>query len=313
MSRAGIKERVRVLALVLWCVLSWGDGAVLAQVNGCGGGVCNPLLYCFNPSYTGPGDAEPGASDFESCARAYNAAYASSGGVACIVRRASDNTTINLNVLPAGFVNIAPVLAFCASTTCFVTQANDQTLANVCSAAPCNLTQATQSKQPQLLFNCYNGWPCLVFAGGQFLANSSLTTIAQPFTFSFVAQRTGAYTSYGSVLSNTGGQVQTGFANAANEVFAVASGSVPTEPALDGSFHAVGIVLNGASTAIAVDGGYPATINPGSASLTSGLVWGAGSLSSNYATAESTEVGVWPSNIGATGLGLINANQQAFY
>lgn len=80
--------------------------------------------------------------------RAYTNAYAYAQNPAAIIRRASDNATQTIGLLPSGQFDSATASNFCTSTSCFVQQLYDQT------GNGNDLSTTTTANQPQLVFNC---------------------------------------------------------------------------------------------------------------------------------------------------------------
>jgi hypothetical protein len=108
-------------------------------------------------AYRGPGDIVPGATAYYGL-RAYNAAYAAPGTNKAInVRRASDNTTADIVILPTGSLDTATAKTFCAATICYVARWYDQT------GNGHDITQYNESQQPELTFSGYGGFPAVAF------------------------------------------------------------------------------------------------------------------------------------------------------
>ena len=268
-------------AILLFC------SAAAAQFNGCAPGFCAP-----GASFVGPGDAVSGATAFYGL-RAYNASYATGSNPAITIRRTSDSTTSNINILSNGNLDVATATTFCNATTCFVSQIFDQVSTH-------HLTQATTSAQPALTFNCLGALPCLTYASAssQNLAGTFVTP-AQPATFSFVAERTGAAT-FGTVVGSAS-TIQAGFANVAGQAYLFA-GTTQVVTASDNALHAIQAVFNGASSTMSVDGvlsgslaaganGVGTPLNVGGASgnffnglFTEGIVYSSGLSSGNQTT-----------------------------
>ena len=205
--------------------------------------------------YTGPGDVVSGATAWYGL-RAYSAAKA--GGKSVNIRRTSDGTNTDINTLANGNFDTSTATSFCNATTCFVTTFYDQTQNLACAASTtCDLVQGTAAKQPQLIFNCVNtSLPCV-----QFTTNTMALTSANSFT-----PATGALT-HSSVFNlgngtfffnENGGTTISGnkiLHSAANTIVLRTAGAGGTSgTATDGSWHAVNGAVNGASTALNIDG-----------------------------------------------------------
>jgi hypothetical protein len=270
------------------------------------------------PSYTGPGDVVSSASIWYGL-RAYNAAYAAATGNIAIFRRSSDNATCT-GIASATTGGLDLTTTYCSGTTnlptfcgnsggnCFVSTLYDQSGANRCSAAACNVVQATTGDQPRLVFNCINtSLPCLQFvkATPTYLQSSgSLTAQGQPFTFSFVAEAT---SSTDDVLS---AGVQSGWNN--TNLGFIFSGGFATATASFSAFHAIQGVFNGASSSLNVDGTLTSSLNAGGTSA-SGTI-GVGTISgSNVLDGFILEAGMWPGAVSTTNQGLMCHNQFSYW
>jgi hypothetical protein len=226
--------------------------------------------------------------------RAYNKSYATGNNHAINIRRTSDSTTTDINILTNGNLDVATATAFCASTTCFVGTIYDQVGTH-------SLIQATTTAQPQLTFNCLNtSLPCLTFtaASTQFLSGA-FTTIAQPLTISFVAERTGTVAM--SAVIGGDNAVQSGFNAVANQAFLFA-GTTVAASATDSALHAIQSVANGATSTINVDGTLSGSLSAGASSIAAPLQIGASGVGTNLFN------GLFAEGI-VFGLGVSPANQ----
>lgn len=138
--------------------------------------------FMYGPSgppctYVGPGDVASASYASWWGLQAYNCATA--GTKAVNIRRASDNTTTDINTLSSGLLDTATAGTFCASTTCFVTKWYDK-------VSTADLSQATNGNQYQLLFNCDGTLPCAQAATTNGAAYTSAATFgtAQPYSVS---------------------------------------------------------------------------------------------------------------------------------
>jgi Alpha-L-arabinofuranosidase B, catalytic len=251
-------------------------------------------------SFTGPGDIVASATAFWGL-RAYNAAYATSNGKLVNVVRASDSHTCDLLAASTGGVGLTAncssgadngqsATAFCNSTTCSVTEAYDQT------GSGNNVTQSTGADQPTITFNCINtSLPCMTFSGSsQFLQGSGIT-VNQPFTVSYVAERTGNFNNGGSTFGSHNGVVSLGFQNNANQVYMFAGAATIVGTAADSAAHIVQNVFNGASSIFNIDG-TGTTVSPGTSgpSNANPLAVGSAGNGSNFLTGYLMEQGLWP-------------------
>jgi hypothetical protein len=155
-----------------------------------------------------------------------------------------------------------------------------------------------------LTFNCLNtSLPCLtaVSASSQFLSGT-FATIAQPNTFSFVAERTGAAT-MGAVIG-ADNAAQAGFNAVANQAF-VFAGTTQAVTAADNSLHAIQAVTQGATSTINVDGTLSGSLSAGTSAIATPLQIGASGVGTNPFNGFFAEVLIYG------GVALSSANQTA--
>lgn len=251
--------------------------------------------------YQGPGDIVSGALLWGSCARAYSAAYAASRSAAIDVVDQAGANTATINVLPSGKIDLKAISAWVnahAVTTIKVTKLYDQ------SGSGNHLTQATLANMPTLTLNALNGLPGMTFSGGAGVLTSPNITQAQPLTFTAVAKNISGASTPIEAGGAAVGMLYTG-TNGASAV----GGATLTATAADGGFHSLQAVLNGASSAMVVDG----TATSGTAGATGisvtplriGRTSGGTSL-----TGIVFEVGAWSSAHSPTQYGNVTANQR---
>lgn len=251
-------------------------------------------------SYSGPGNIASGAIAWWGL-RAYNVAYATGSDPAADILRASDSATTTINILSNGNFDTATAVSFCASTTCTVTKLYDQTgngNNTTAVAAPVALT-----------FNCIGSLPCMNFNGtSHFLASPGGSNIPQPWTISAVAERTGAFTSFGSIYGDTSNE-QLMFTTSPNTV-SVFGGVLLPGAATDSAFHALQGIANGASSNLYIDG----TANSGSAGTNAFVATGATIGNGfNTLTGNMTEVGIWPSAFSTSTATNLSSNQHTYW
>jgi hypothetical protein len=205
----------------------------------------------------------------------------------------------------------------CPGANCTVKTLYDQSGNTNCSAAACDVTQATISKRPTLVASVTGGKAAMLFANASFqlLSNASGITLAQPFTVSNVANKTG---SGGTAILDSGvSSVQLG-GNGAN-TWAMFAGAVqPTTTVNDAIFHAAQSLFNGNSLSTL----YTSTDNVAASSSRSMLsiggtglsgVLGVGGNSSNQDwNGYITEVGVWSGDKTANNAAM-DSNQRTYY
>lgn len=241
------------IALALF--LAFAGSVALAQFIG-------EELFRTKPSgaYVGPGDAVSGATFFYGL-RGYNAAYATGSNAAVNIRRASDNHQCDLLITTAGGIgntancgtggdNGQSDASFCTSTTCWVTEAYDQT------GNGWHVVQTTAVNQPQYVMSCIASLPCMTFISASstnLLSTTLLLTVNQPNTLVGVGDRTSG-TGYQTILASGDGNNQLAFGNAANTVLVYGGTTVPANAtASDNAWHSFIGPLNGASSLIYVD------------------------------------------------------------
>jgi hypothetical protein len=186
--------------------------------------------------------------------------------------------------------------------TCVGKKLYDQTQANNCSSATCDVTFVGFGV---LVAGCQNSQPCLMgntsFAVYSGSANA-LTSVPIGYTVSYVGQRTySTPTAQVIFVTLTASNGQSGFGTSANEVFGYAgTASVTLSGVTDGVAHSIQTIYNGASGNIYADGA-PNTKSMGSGSAAGTIrVMGTASqwMSGNF-----MEVGLWPSAFGTGGGG----------
>jgi hypothetical protein len=280
-------------ALALLCCLltgpAWADNLTLLGV-----GAGNPVTY------TGPGDVVAGASAWFGL-RAYSAAVAATGTQKAInIRNTGTSETCDVLIATSGA--LATTVSSCSGSssgtalstfcgTCAITKAYDQSGVNYCSAAACDVSQATAASQPTLNLSALGSLPGMQGAGAQSLQKASFPSTSQPVSISVVAERTGTFTLQAALFLGSEGAV---FHPSANNV-AQFYGSFPTASASDSAAHALQFVGNGGSSTINVDG----TNTNGSAGAGAFPSGGSGTLlmigANGNLTGFEFEAGIWAS------------------
>jgi hypothetical protein len=306
-----------------------GTGVAGTNTSGRGGGGAVVLRYNITgqlpvSSYNGPGNVVGGAAAWWGL-RAYNKAQASagsSGGTKTAIplvnlRRSADSHTCD--VLPnfadgnlgqtsncsTGTDNNLSVKAFCTSS-CLVAKLYDQSGAKQCGGAPCDVVQATTTNQPTLTPSCMGNLACMTYAAGSMtLASATGPTLAQPFSVSVLANRTGAFTTQAPFYSQAT-NTQFRFTSTANQVATVNGGTPQTAAATDNASgnHSFLGTYNVASSVIVVD-----TTNTPASGLAAGS--GSGAFSIGPLTGTVSETGVWGQDLASSAMALCN-NQYGF-
>lgn len=278
--------------------------SVLAAQNIIGSGVKGDSKVVSGGAFAGPGDAISGAKAFFSCARAYNAAYATATGNLCdLVDSATGAATCTLKAATTGFADLTgtyctgavTVVNFCtiAHTACKVKQFYDQSGANACNTGlvPCHNIQATLANMATLTFSALNGLPCATFLAASAInyASTSSLVLAQPFSFGIVSKRTGNFAAENHIMLDTGGAPGVSYANTANGVWIFAGNLTATVTASDNAFHGLQFVVNNTSSAISVSNASTSSLNAGTGTFSNDL-----GISANDFTGVFCEGGLWP-------------------
>lgn len=258
--------------------------------------------------YTGPGDVVAAAIAWWG-ARCYTAAY--SGLVADITDAATGNTTGTRLQCSSGTVsalvsasactfvtgNACSALATTCLVSCNVVTLYDQSGNTNCSAAACNITQATNANRPIFTQSCNGALPCIKFvnASNTTLTSGSLTSTATPITFSLVSSFSTAV-GFAAVMGGFGNPPFFGLSNDNTpeiQIFTQGSALTLTSSIVTGlPPQAVQAVFNGASSNLVVN----ATSNSGSLNtgnnLSGPLTIGADGFGDAY-TGDFFEGGIW--------------------
>lgn len=245
--------------LLLWVALALGLASPAAAQN-------LPMLIpppAGGAAFTGVGDVLSGAKIYWGT-RAYTAAYATAGSNMLNVRRNSDNVACDFKAASTGGLGVTTATCdsstlggitaatFCAATTCYVTEAYDQT-GNGNSPV-----QSTAGAQPPLNLSYQNSLPCVQWLSSRssFLEVAALATnITQPFSVTAIAERTAAFTQLEAIAWGLGSGATwvSGFQNAANTVVIYASSANITQTASDSVMHSIQILTNSAAAQMIVD------------------------------------------------------------
>jgi hypothetical protein len=278
-----------------------------------------PHSSASGPSFQGPGNVVGNGVAYYG-SRSYSLGYAEAAGNAYnICDVATGLVCTNVPYQPNGFVNSAAVAALpqCASS-CNVATAYDSTGGNLCGSATCNLTQATNSQRPTVVFNALNGQMCMEFnsSSSQVLTSANSLTLAQPFTFAAVSERNGNFSSIGRVISSfsVSSSASLGYRNVTNTVGIGASGTVLTATASDSIFHALqGIINNSSSTAsaIVVDGSTTNSSSSIGANAFAPNPIAIGSEGTNYLTGIVCEAGLFNVSFSGSQISTLNANMHS--
>lgn len=296
-------------ALSFWLSLAiLAPERVSAQLSGGVGGFPGPgTVHSAGGGYTGPGNVVSGAFAWYSCSRGYSTADTAN---ACNVCLPADTTCADIT-LSAGFAVLPGSLSTCNITTviCTVKTLYDKT------GNGRDVTQATEAARPRFRpamasNNCpTTALPCMLFVGASSQSlSSSNVTLAQPVTGSVVYTR-GATS--GAFFSNNATTFYARSASGATVLNAgTDTGSVGT--AANGSFHAFQGILNGASSAVFIDGTATTGLSAGTNGISTAPIQIGSAGGSLFFDGYLCEVGLWGSAFTTTGGGqadLMNSNQ----
>jgi len=217
--------------------------------------------------------------------------------------RASDSTARDVGFTSVGDFDVTTATTFCASTTCSIAKWYDQ------SANGYDLAQPTAANQPALVLSepTLGGRPTISYlaASAQILYRQTTPALSQPFTYSFVINRTaGAGTGQTAVGSISPITVVAFGISTTNQMYQYAGSGFPTATVLDGRAHAIAAVVNSSTSKFAVDQAVTSPGNPGSATM-GGLMVG-----QTYPTGQSL-TGVIPELV-LTGSAIADADNVAF-
>lgn len=255
------------LAICLTAIISlFAFNAPRAQFNGCSTGFCSPSIKAA--AFTGIADVYANTiahygNRAASSARRGNKLWNvcdSATGLTC-VDWSSDATTgliVPLNVAGSS----------CTGVRCEIAIAYDDSGVNLCTSAACNLTAAHGSR-PTVTLAGVNGIAIMVCPGGLVMTATSVA-VAQPFTESIVAERTGSIATVQSAFAGANAGLM--FFNNVTGVMGAYSGTVlPTSSGLtEGAFHSLQYYADtGASSVVKGDNQSNVTGNSGTTNIIS--------------------------------------------
>jgi len=217
------------------------------------------------------------------------------------------------------------------TTACTGTGTNGVNIATFCSTACTfsawydqtgngqDLFQATVANQPIYTTNCVGTFSCAQGDAARELDRNPLTTQNQPFTISAFAERTGAFTTAGTVFAGNGFDVQLLFDSTANNIFMYAGNSTNTMTTADSAPHSLIAVYNGSTSGAVIDGTPPTACFGGGVfacnastngiSGASALITNSGNPSNHPFTGYVFELGIWNGGWTTTQWTPVSANQ----
>lgn len=257
-------------------------------------------------SYTGPGDVVSGAYAWYGL-RGYTAAYSTGSNPAVDLVDQAGANPITINILANGRLHVASINSWVTAnsvSTIKVTRWYDQ------SGNARHANQATLSKMPVLNLTGFGSLPAMVFtASGSMDLQSGSVTQAQPITASMVYTRGSAS---GAIVARAGGSTMFARTSSGATVLNAGTDTGNVGTAANGSWHAFQGILNGASSAVFIDGAATTGLNAGTNGLSAspiGIGTGAGVA---FFDGSMAEVGIWAAAFTTSGGGqadLINTNQ----
>ncbi len=250
--------------------------------------------------------------------RAVSAAAAAARVNAIQLRRASDNTTQDITVLPNGNLDLAIATAFLAGTTGYISTWYDQ------SGNGYHMSQASTAKQPQFLFNAIGGQPAAIGDGATtFLEyTTGIPDLNSPaLSSSFVLPQMTAinnvnYTYLDSVVGGWQGFQRDGF-GAYN--FAAFYFNQVNTPATNDIWYRVQFLANNASSSVTLNGTTTAlTFSTGNPQVggPNALLCDLSGISGPYQQfwkGYMTETSIFPISPSAAQLAAADENQNAFW
>jgi len=288
-----------------WLMLACGlDAQMLAPIVG--------DVHYGSSAYTGPGDIITSNALGWWGLRAYSAATRGTNAVrlcdaldAHCADAITDATTGNL-VIPSSNPD-------CTGSACTIKTWYDQSGALGCtSATACDVTQATIALRPTLTVSCIGSLPCATWTATQGMQSALFdANHAQPYTFSAVFKRTGAFTNAGYALGQDSGAIGLGFDTSADTGL-IYAGTYPTNFTLsDSTNHAVQALFNDASSSVYVDGSST-SLSPGVNGLTTANSIAMGVSVFYGLTGITAESGVWTTDKSAN-FSALNSNQHSYW
>lgn len=278
------------------------------------------------PGYAGPGDVKT-FSAWYSCARAYNAAYATALGLGCNLRNIATSEQCDVPFTSAGAIGLVEnctgasngltAAAFCAlsSSSCTITKLYDQSGALACTGGvACDMSQSTTADQPPITFSCLNSLPCwkLTSASIQMFTPGGFTPSGSVVSYTTVMDRSSG-TGAPTIMQAAGGGSTnrlTGKGGVANEIALGGTGTF-NATASDAASHAVNAISGQGGTAAVVNVDGSETTGSTGVPLTAAGVLGMFGVAST--TLEMGEDGVLIGTLTSTQRTNLCHNQRLFW
>jgi hypothetical protein len=136
-------------------------------------------------------------------------------------------------------------------------------------------------------------------------------SVAQPYTFSGVGERTSGFTTQFTIASGADGGIQAGWSNATNTAFIYnGGGGVGLATASDSVLHSFQVIYNFTTSIISIDASNTSVAVSTGDSFTG--VFCMGACGGNPAVQISTEIGWWSADKSSNFVAL-SANQLAYW
>lgn len=239
--------------------------------------------------------------------RAYSSAQCTGSQKAINVRRASDNTTMDINILTTGFLDVATAAAFGAATTLWVTTIYDQT-----GNSFDMIQTGTTALQPQLVLTGgpNTNIPMMVFALSEMVMGNT-ENYSIPFVMGAYAIRTGNFSSLGFILYEANQNVELRFAASPNTI-EIYAGSATDVTAADDVWHSIQVLYDDTSSNMFIDG-VSNLVSPGNHHIGGALRLGAqDSTPDTPLTGAIFEAYLTDNTLTTTVMGNVYANQAAY-
>ena len=281
----------------------------------------NGVVGTLGLGYQGPCDVVGTFKVFygvRKCATSYN-------GNAMTIKRTSDNATCTLTYnATTGLLDVSvatpctgttTATAFCNATTCTITAFNDSSGGLACSGnVACNYAPTTPANIT-LVFNCTGSIPCIQMSGQT--STQSLTWAAsssQPYTATFVYNRTGGFTTGGGLFS-TGNSVTLNLSTSSSANTFIMNAGTASEPVSpnDSSYNSIIGVVNAASSTWKLNAAAPATVASTPGSNASGTANVKALVGATGLTVRVLEIGFQNGGMTSGNQTSLYNNQSAFY
>lgn len=297
-----------LLGLLFACVLSLPAKAQMVS------GIVDDVHHSGAVGFQGAGDIVSGAVAYWAL-RCYNAAYA--GNVADVFDSATGTTTHTLLTCSAGGTinqTINPLSATCA-ISCVISHLYNQSGFAGCTGGglvtDCDFCQGTNSARPTLI---QSGTPSgklsmhFTAASSQRFINctaQSLTSLAQPYTFSAVVRQA---TACGCSIY---GDNNVDFYFTSGPIFRINAGTNVGVSTVVNTWYANQAVFNAASSVEFINGGSNSPGSPGTAATSASPLMGDDSFG-QFMNGDIEELGVWPIGFNPTQQSNMDNNERTW-